>query len=48
VVLTLPELVTSLQNEVRILLHLCTKIDRGRLDYRPTPSSAARWNCCGT
>jgi hypothetical protein len=37
VVLTKSELIASLQNEVRILLHLCTKIDRRELDYRPTP-----------
>ena len=36
-VLTKPELVSSLQNEVRILLHLASKIDRATLDYRPTP-----------
>ena len=36
-VLTKPELIASLQNEVRILLHLASKIDRGKLDYRPTP-----------
>ena len=36
-VLTKPELIASLQNEVRILLHLATKIDRAALDYRPTP-----------
>lgn len=30
------ELISSLQNEVRILLHLTSKIDRGKLDYRPT------------
>jgi len=36
-VLTKSELIASLQNEVRILLHLATKIDRGKLDYRPTP-----------
>ena len=36
-VLTKPELIASLQNEVRILLHLASKIDRARLDYRPTP-----------
>jgi hypothetical protein len=35
-VLTKDELVSSLQNEVRILLHLCSKIDREKLDYRPT------------
>lgn len=36
-VLTKPELIGSLQNEVRILLHLASKIDRTMLDYRPTP-----------
>jgi hypothetical protein len=36
-VLTKDELIASLQNEVRILLHLASKIDRNKLDYRPTP-----------
>jgi len=36
-VLNKSELITSLQNEVRILLHLASKIDRSMLDYRPTP-----------
>jgi len=36
-VLTKSELITSLQNEVRILLHLASKIDREQLDYRPSP-----------
>ena len=36
-VLTRSELVAALQNEVRILLHLTTKVDRQKLDYRPTP-----------
>lgn len=36
-VLTSSELIGSLQNEVRILLHLAGKIDRDKLDYRPTP-----------
>ena len=36
-VLTKSELLASLQNEVRILLHLASKIDRAKLDYRPTP-----------
>ena len=36
-VLTKPELIGSLQNETRILLHLAGKIDRAKLDYRPTP-----------
>ena len=36
-VLTKSELLSSLQHEVRILLHLASKIDRAKLDYRPTP-----------
>jgi hypothetical protein len=36
-VLTKEELIALLQNEVRILLHLASKIDRSKLDYRPTP-----------
>jgi hypothetical protein len=36
-VMTKPELVSALQNEVRILLHLASKIDRANLGYRPTP-----------
>lgn len=36
-VLTKSELIGSLQNEVRILLHLASKIPPGGLDYRPSP-----------
>jgi hypothetical protein len=36
-VLTKPELVALLQKEVRLLLHLTTKIDQDSLDYRPSP-----------
>jgi hypothetical protein len=36
-VLTKQELIGSLQNEVRILLHLAGKFDSSTLDYRPTP-----------
>ena len=36
-VLTKPELLASLQNEVRILVHLAGKVDQTMLDYRPTP-----------
>ena len=36
-VLTKSELLASLQNEVRILSHLVSKIDRAKLDYRPSP-----------
>jgi hypothetical protein len=35
-VLTKPELIESLQNESRILLHLCGKVKPEMLDYRPT------------
>lgn len=35
-VLTKSELIEALQNEVRILQHLCTKIEPQMLDYRPT------------
>jgi hypothetical protein len=35
-VLTKSELIDALQNEVRILQHLCTKIEPQMLDYRPT------------
>ena len=35
-VLTKAELIASLQHEVHILLHLAGKIDRAKLDYRPT------------
>jgi hypothetical protein len=36
-VLTKEELISTLQLEGRILVHLAGKVDRGRLDYRPTP-----------
>ena len=36
-VFTKQELISSLQSEVRILLHLSSKIDKSKLDYRPTP-----------
>src|SRR5215208_7527378 len=36
-VLTKSELIRSLQHEVHVLLHLAAKIDRAKLDYRPTP-----------
>lgn len=36
-VLTKDELIASLQKEVRILLHLATKIEPPHADYRPTP-----------
>ncbi len=35
-VLRKEELIASLQNEVRILLHLAGKVDKSKLDYRPT------------
>ena len=36
-VLTKAELIAALQHEVRILVHLAGKVDRAKLDYRPTP-----------
>jgi hypothetical protein len=36
-VLTKDELITALQNEVRIWLHLVSKVDTAKLDSRPTP-----------
>lgn len=36
-VITRQELLTALQTEVRIVVHLAGKIDRSTLDYRPTP-----------
>jgi len=36
-VLVKSELIAQLQKEVDILVHLSTKIDRSKLDYRPTP-----------
>jgi hypothetical protein len=36
-VLTKSELIASLQNEVRILLHLASKVEPTMVDYRPTP-----------
>ena len=36
-VLSKPELISGLQKEVRILVHLASKIDRSMVDYRPTP-----------
>lgn len=36
-VLTKQELISSLQNEVRILTHLARKVEKSKLDYRPTP-----------
>jgi hypothetical protein len=38
VVLTKDELTGKLQHEVRILLHLVSKVDPAMLDYRPTPT----------
>jgi hypothetical protein len=35
--LTKDDVIAQLQKEVRILLHLASKIDRSQLDYRPTP-----------
>jgi hypothetical protein len=31
------DLAASLQNEIRILVHLCSKVDPSQADYRPNP-----------
>ena len=36
-VLTKEELISALQNEVRILVHLAGKVDKSKPDFRPTP-----------
>jgi hypothetical protein len=36
-VLVKSELISQLQKEVDILVHLSSKVDRSKLDYRPTP-----------
>jgi hypothetical protein len=36
-ILTAAELIATLQQEVRILLHLAGKVERSMLGYRPTP-----------
>lgn len=36
-VLTKDELIKALHNEVRVLLHLVSKVEPAMLDYRPTP-----------
>jgi hypothetical protein len=36
-VLSKEELIATLKNEVRILVHLAGKVDKSKLDYRPTP-----------
>lgn len=35
-ILSKDEFIGALQNEIRVLLHLCGKIDPAKLDYRPT------------
>ena len=45
-VLTKSELLTALQNEARILLHLIGKIDRTAIDYRPSPKQRSSSTCC--
>jgi hypothetical protein len=44
-VMSKAELIASLQNEVRILLHLADKVDARSIDYRPTPKqrSTIEW-----
>jgi len=43
-VLSKSELLSSLQNEVRILLHLASKVDPALLDYRPTPKQRSTFD----
>jgi hypothetical protein len=35
-VLSKQEVISSLQGEIRILMHLISKIEKAKLDYRPT------------
>jgi len=44
-VLTKSELISALQKECRILVHLSTKVDRAQLDFRLTPKqrSTLEW-----
>ena len=37
-VLTKEELIASLRQEIRILVHLAGKVDKSKLSYRPTPN----------
>ena len=37
-VLTKDELLAALRQEARVILHLASKVDPARLDYRPTPA----------
>jgi hypothetical protein len=36
-ILETSELISALQHEIRILMHLAGKVERSMLDYRPTP-----------
>lgn len=36
-VLTKAELISCLQHEVHVLVHLCGKVQPAMIDYRPTP-----------
>ena len=36
-ILTTSELIATLQHEIRVLLHLASKVEPSMLDYRPTP-----------
>jgi len=44
-ILTKDELISALQKECRILVHLATKVDRAKLDFRLTPKqrSTLEW-----
>jgi hypothetical protein len=45
-VLTKEELIVSLQNEVRLVLHLMSKIEPSMLDYRPSPKQRSMIELC--
>ena len=45
-VLTKEEAVASLQNEVRLVLHLMSKIEPAMLDYRPAPGQRSLLELC--
>jgi len=45
-VLTKDETIAILQNEVRLVLHLMSKIEPSMLDYRPSPKQRSLLELC--
>ena len=45
-VLTKEETIAALQNEVRLVLHLMSKIESSMLDYRPSPKQRSLLDLC--